>query len=271
MHYGIEVIPFGEYADPRKVVELAQAAEGSGWEAICTWDHMIMPYGVGDPWVTLSAIAATTKEINLITDVAALPRYRPQNLARLLTSLDILSQGRVILGAGAGAIVEEFTSFSLPGDARSRAEMLDESLQVLTRLWTGEVVEFIGKHFQVQGAFLQPQPVQQPRIPVWIGGLSQAAFRRAAAWDGWTICVIDENSQVVRPPAKIAEDVACIYQHRGSLAGFDIAVDGMTQPGEVALPREYADAGATWWFEALFGMRGNHAEMLARVKAGPPA
>ena len=110
MHFGIEVVPFGEYSDPRKVMELAVAAERAGWEGIWLWDHLLFPYGAGDPWVTLAAIAAVTRSIKLCTGVAALPRYKPQVLARTLVGLDILSQGRMIFGVGAG-VDFDFTDF----------------------------------------------------------------------------------------------------------------------------------------------------------------
>ena len=136
MHYGIEVVPFGEYSNPRLVMELAQAAEAAGWEAITLWDHLLFPYGAGDPWVTLSAVAAVTKRIKLCTGVAPLPRYKPQVLARTLVGLDILSAGRVIFGTGAG-VDFDFTPFGEAVDARTRAAMLDEGLELLDGLVVG--------------------------------------------------------------------------------------------------------------------------------------
>jgi alkanesulfonate monooxygenase SsuD/methylene tetrahydromethanopterin reductase-like flavin-dependent oxidoreductase (luciferase family) len=270
MHFGLEVIPFGAYADPRNVLELAQAAEQAGWEGLWLWDHLLMPYGAGDPWVTLSGVAASTQRLKLVTGVSPLPRYWPQNLARLLTGLDLLSQGRLVLGAGLGSVDEEFSRFGLPGEKSIRAEMLDESLQIITSLWSGEPLHFQGKHYTVSGAALQPRPVQQPRPPVWIGGESPPALRRAARWDGWAIGVIDENANIVRPPEQLARDLEYILSHRQSQASFEVAIDGVSQPGKDNLVQAYADAGATWWFETIYGMRGSIAEMLERVKAGPP-
>jgi len=270
MHFGLEVIPFGDYADPCSVIELAQAAEQAGWEGLWLWDHMLMPYGAGDPWVTLSGVAATTQRLKLVTGVSPLPRYYPQNLARLLTGLDLLSQGRLVLGAGLGSVDEEFTRFGLPSEKSIRAEMLDESLQIITRLWSGETLDFQGQYYSVGGAALQPRPVQQPRPPVWIGGESPPALRRAARWDGWVTGVIDENASIVRTPEQLTRDLAYIQAHRQSQAPFEVAIDGVSQPGEGNLAQAYAEAGATWWFEAIYGLRGNTAEMLERVKAGPP-
>ena len=269
MHYGIEVVPFGHYSNPRLVIELAQVAEAAGWEAITLWDHVLFPYGAGDPWVTLAAIAATTHTIKLCTDVSPLPRYAPHVLARTLIALDILSQGRVILGAGAG-VDSDFAPVDPATSPRRRAAILDESLEILAGLLAGKPVTHHGQHFTFDNVQLVPGPVQQPRIPVWIGGDSPPAYRRAARWDGWVIGTIDEQQNITLTPEQIAERVATIHSHRTSEVPFDVAVTGCTAPGDHALPRAYAAAGATWWFESLFGTRGSHEAMMARVEAGPP-
>ncbi len=270
MHYGIEIVPFGEFGDPRVAVQLAQAAEAAGWEGFWVWDHVAFPYGVGDPWVILSAVATATKRLKLCPGVAPLPRYRPHVLARLLTSLDVLSEGRLIFGTGLGGVAEEFTAYGEPGDARIRAAMLDEGLEVLTRLWSSEPVTHHGTYYTVAGVAHTPRPLQRPRIPVWIGGESKPALRRAARWDGWIIGTLNEKCEILKTPAQLGEQVAYIRQHRGGDAPFEVAVDGISQPGDGTLARAYAAAGATWWFEALFGLRGSVEEMLARVEAGPP-
>jgi alkanesulfonate monooxygenase SsuD/methylene tetrahydromethanopterin reductase-like flavin-dependent oxidoreductase (luciferase family) len=269
IHYGIEVVPFGPYSDPRLVVELAQAAEAAGWEAITLWDHVLFPYGAGDPWITLAAVATATRTLKLCTDVSPLPRYSPHVLARTLIALDILSQGRVILGAGAG-VDFDFTPVDPTTSLKRRAEILDESLAILAHLLAGEPVTFHGAHFTFDNVQLAPGPVQRPRIPVWIGGDSQPAYRRAAKWDGWVIGTIDEQQNITLTPAQVAERVAAIRSHRTDDAPFAVAVSGATAPGNAALPQAYAAVGATWWFETIFASRGSHAEMLARIEAGPP-
>lgn len=269
MHYGIEVVPFGDYANPRRVMELAQAAEAAGWEGIWLWDHLLFPYGAGDPWVTLAAVGAVTEKLKLITGVAALPRYKPHVLARTLVGLDLLSAGRVILGAGAG-VDFDFAPFGEATDARIRGRMLDEGLAVLAGLLSGEPLTYRGSFYQAENAQLVPAPVQQPRIPVWIGGDSPAAYRRAAQWDGWIIGTVDEAQNITLPPAQLAERVQTIRRGRTNDSPFDVAVDGCTGPDSGALVAEYAAAGATWWFEAIFGTRGSHEELLARIEAGPP-
>lgn len=270
MHYGLEIIPFGAYSDPRAVVRLAQAAEAAEWEAIAIWDHLLFPYGAGDPWVTLAAVAQATTRLTLITAVAPLPRYRPHLLARTLAALDILSGGRVIFGTGLGVAFDQ-APFGAPSDMPTLAAMLDEGLEVLSGLWSGEALTHQGRFYTVEGAQLAPTPVQRPRIPVWIGGDSSAALRRAARWDGWVIGTIDEQCQVTKPPERLAEQVAALRSHRADDTPFDVAVDGISSAGDREHARAYAEAGATWWLEAIFGSRGSEEELLARIAAGPPA
>jgi len=269
MHYGIEVVPFGDFSDPRQIVALAQAAEAAGWEGLWTWDHVLIPYGVGDPWVTLAAVAACTKSIKLCAGVSPLPRYRPHLLARTLASLDLLSGGRLIFATGLG-IAPDYAPFGEPADDKTRAEMLDEGLALLLGYLSGEEINHHGEYYSAEAVRLVPAALQKPRIPVWIGGGSQAALRRAARWDGWIMGTVNENSEVTNPPEKIAGEVAYILQHRKEKLPFDIAVDGVTQAGERGLVREYQQAGATWWFEAIHLARGTQEELLQRIKAGPP-
>jgi alkanesulfonate monooxygenase SsuD/methylene tetrahydromethanopterin reductase-like flavin-dependent oxidoreductase (luciferase family) len=148
--------------------------------------------------------------------------------------------------------------------------MLDEGLSLLVGYLSGEEINHHGKYYSAEAVRLVPTPLQKPRIPVWIGGGSQAALRRAARWDGWIMGTVNENSEVTNSPEKIAGEVAYILQHRDEKLPFDIAVDGVTQAGERGLVREYQQAGATWWFEAIHLARGTQEELLQRIKAGPP-
>lgn len=272
MHFAIEVVPFGDYADPRHVVPLAQAAEAAGWAGLFIWDHLAFVWGMSsaDPWVTLAAVAQATERLKLATFVTPLPRRRPQVLANTLATLDLLSQGRLIFCAGLGGVPQEFTAFGEAENAATRAARLDEGLDVLSRLLAGETVSHRGPHYTVDGVALAPLPVQRPRVPIWIGGDSPAALRRAARWDGWAAAGSDENCGLTKTPQRLAEQLAFIRQQRASDAPFDVTMDGCTTPADGALVREFADAGVTWWLEPLHGLRGSMEEMLARVKAGPP-
>jgi hypothetical protein len=190
-------------------------------------------------------------------------------LARTLAGLDLLSHGRLIFSTGLG-IGPDFAPFGEPPDDKTRAAMLDEGLGLLTGYLSGEEVTHHGAHYSAKKVRLAPLPVQKPRIPVWIGGDSPAAMRRAAGWDGWIIGTVDEHSRIGKSPAQIAKQTAYIYKHRRGNAPFDIAVDGVSKAGESILPREYALAGATWWFEIIHQLRGTQAELEQRIQAGPP-
>jgi len=272
MHYGIVTANLGDYADPRVAVRLARAAETAGWDAFFVWDHLGFARGVpsGDPYVILSAIAASPPRLKLGTAITPLARRRPQVVASALASLDLLSGGRVVFGAGLGGVEDEFTAFGDPGGMKERAAMLDEGLMILNRLWSGESVTHRGPHYAVEGVSLAPLPLQRPRIPIWIGGESAPALRRAARWDGWLAPATNPNGTPSKSPARIAETVAEIRRHRTTDAPFEVAVDGSSEAGDTTLPRAYGAAGATWWLEIIHGMRAPLEEMIARVDAGPP-
>ena len=189
MRYGLNVCTLGEYADPRLVVDVAAAAEEAGWESLFVWDHLGFAWGVpsGDPWITLSAVAQATSRLRIGTGVTPLARRRPQVVANTVACLDRLSGGRVVLGAGLGGVPVEFTAFGESDDPTQRAERLDEALELVTALWSGERVYHQGRHYTVAGVTLAPLPVQRPRVPIWIGGDSAAAKRRAVRWDGWIV------------------------------------------------------------------------------------
>ena len=272
MRYGVDITNFGEYADPRNVIRLAQMAETAGWEGLFVWDHLGFVWGVpsGDPWVVLAAVAASTARLKIGTSVTPLPRRRPQVLAHTLATLDILSNGRVVFGAGLGGVPAEYTAFGEPDDPMRLAAMLDEGLEVLSRLWSGERVMHHGPHYIAEGVTLAPLPIQRPRIPVWIGGESAPALRRAARWDGWIPGGVDEHGRITKSPEQLAAQVAIIRQQRTSAAPLEVAILGQSAPTERALARAYEEAGATWWLEMLHGLRGSFDEMLSRTAAGPP-
>ncbi len=273
MHYGIEVVTLGVYADPRAVVRLAQAAEAAGWDGLFVWDHLAFAWNVpsGDPWIILAAVAQATNRLKISTAVTPLPRRRPHVLANTLATLDVLSQGRVILGVGLGGVPREFSAFGEPDNAKHRAARLDEGLLVLNQLFSGEPVIHHGQHYTVDNVTLTPLPIQRPRMPIWIGGESRPALRRAAQWDGWIVGGVNQEGQMTTTPHQIAEKLAYIRQHRPETASFDVALTGQTHPGDREVPQAFAAVGVTWWLESLHGFRGSFDALLARVMAGPPA
>ena len=271
MHYGVDVCILGEYADPARVVEIARAAEAAGWEAVFVWDHLAFAWGTpsADPWVVLSAVAQATSRVRLGTAVTPLPRRRPAVLAHTVATLDRLSGGRVILGAGLGGVPVEFTAFGESDDLRRRAEQLDEALDVLAALWSGRPVAHEGRHYRIDAVTLAPLPVQRPRVPIWIGGGSRAARRRAARWDGWIIGGDDEDGEMVMPPEEIVAGIADIRQNRGGRGLFEVAMTGVSAGPHDPVCGRYAEAGVTWWLEHIHGQRDSFSNLLARVNAGP--
>jgi alkanesulfonate monooxygenase SsuD/methylene tetrahydromethanopterin reductase-like flavin-dependent oxidoreductase (luciferase family) len=274
MRYGIVVSNLDDQADPRLAIRLARAAEEAGWEAFFMWDHLGFVWGSPscDPWISLSAVAVSTTRLKLGTAITPLARRRPQVVANALGSLDLLSGGRVIFGAGLGGVTKEFTAFGEPGAAKERAAMLDEGLAVLDRLCSGEMVTHHGQHYDVENVSLALRPLQRPRIPIWIGGESPPTLRRAARWDGWLAPTTSPEGTPImdKDPGRIAEMVAEIRRHRTTDEPFAVAVDGYSDPGDPTLPHAYRAAGATWWLESIHGMRGPLDEMMERVEAGPP-
>jgi probable F420-dependent oxidoreductase len=262
MRFGILAANIGTYSDPRNVVHLARAAEDAGWDALLIWDHLGFVWGppAADPWVTLAAVAASTERLRLGTGITPVPRRRPHVLAHTVATLDVLSGGRVIFGAGLGGITSEFAVFGEDEDARVRAEKLDEGLDVLRLLWSGERVEHHGPHFTVDGVTLAPAPLQQP-LPIWIGGNSRRALARAGRFDGWFADTSDPEKMTLTPE-QLAERIAVI----GRSDAFDVIVHGYSDRAE---PAAYAAAGATWWLEDIHDMRAPLEQLLPVVEAGP--
>jgi alkanesulfonate monooxygenase SsuD/methylene tetrahydromethanopterin reductase-like flavin-dependent oxidoreductase (luciferase family) len=216
--------------------------------------------------VTLAAVASRTSTLG--TNVTPVPRRRPHVLAHQVATLDVLSGGRAVFAAGIGGIASEFTSFGEEGDARVRGEMLDEGLEVLRALWSGERMEHRGRHYTVDGVTLAPRPVQ-PRLPIWIGGNSGPALRRAARYGGWAANTTNPRGMTLSAD-DVARSVQTIRAQREGSAPFDVVVMGHVVRGDRETPTAYAEAGATWWLENVHDGRGGQHEMFALARGGPP-
>jgi alkanesulfonate monooxygenase SsuD/methylene tetrahydromethanopterin reductase-like flavin-dependent oxidoreductase (luciferase family) len=268
VRYGTCVANIGTYADPRVTARVAAAAEENGWDGVFVWDHLAFVWGspAADPWVTLSAVASATERVRIGTTVTPVARRRPHVLAQTVATLDVLSGGRVIFGAGLGGSASEFGRFGEPTDPKVRAAMLDEGLDLLRRLWAGEHVSHRGLHYLVEGVTLAPLPLQE-RIPIWIGGNRPASLRRAARWDGWVADSADPTGMVLSPD-DVGRSLATIRAHHDSGEPFEVAVVGRADEAD---PHAYAAAGAGWWLEGVNDRRGPLDSMLALVEAGPPS
>src|SRR5688572_20032062 len=138
-------------------------------------------YPVADPYVLMAAMAAATTSIKLAPLITPIVRRRPWKLAREVTTLDALSQGRFILGVGIGGDwFGDYSKFGGSPDQKVHGEMLDEGLDVLAELWSGEPFSYEGEHYQIKDAQFLPKPLQQPRVPVWVAGMwpNKKPFRR---------------------------------------------------------------------------------------------
>ena len=246
--------------DPNELVELAVAAEEAGFNGFFLWDHLMFANdGEGppivDPWLVLALIAARTQSITIGTMITPVSRRRPAVLARQTATLDVLSGGRLVLGVGIGSPAQgDFGLFGDETDAVLRAEMLDEGLEVLQALWSGDRVTYAGRHYRIDGARFLPRPVQRPRIPVWVGGTlpKRKPMSRAARWDG-AVPITWADGRLARPSTiQIASVRDQIAAERGHLESFDIAVWAEVAQDPAAVAGEfaaYAGAGATWWIE----------------------
>ena len=168
MKFSFNIQNFAPFDDVHRVVELAKEAEAGGWDGFFLWDHIHWDGPpMLDPWVTLAAIAMATERIRFGALVTPLARRRPWTLARETVTLDHLSRGRLIVGAGLGFPVDvEFERLGEETDDRVRAQKLDEGLDILTGLWSGEPFSYQGEHYQLDNVTFLPRPVQQPRIPI---------------------------------------------------------------------------------------------------------
>ncbi len=283
MRFSINIPNFGDFADPRNVATVAAAAEESGWDGLFVWDHVHYrgysgrPFG--DAWMLLTAAALATSRIRVGTLLTPVARYRPQQLARQVATLDNLSGGRVVFAAGLGGPVEdEYGSFGDSTDRRVLAERLDEGLELLGRFWTGEAVDHHGRHYQARNVTLQPATVQRPRPPVWIGGFwpNRPPMRRAARWDG--AVPLFKNALHGYPPDRedVRELITYVRGHREGDAQrpFDLVVGGATPAGAKAkdVIGPLRDAGATWWDERQLDPGPDVdclAPVLRRIEAGP--
>lgn len=269
MKHAIDLTGLGSYAEAAVVAEIAAAAEASGWDGLYIWDHLgwVEGYPSGDPWISMTAAAAATDRIRLGFDVTPLPRRRPQVVATATAALDRFSGGRLVLGVGLGGVPREFEAFGQDSAPTVRADMLDEALDLITALWTGQRVDHHGSHYVADGVRLAPLPLQQPRPPVWVGGSSAGALRRAARWDGYTAGnVTDEHGETVVEPMELRRRLDVVGRTDDA---FEVAVVGESDAGDAALRDRYADVGATWWLECIHDLRGPLDSMIERVRQGP--
>ncbi|MEM2111503.1 MAG: LLM class flavin-dependent oxidoreductase, partial [Candidatus Bathyarchaeia archaeon] len=180
-------------------MKTAIAAEKFGFDSIWSIDHFIPTersyklfdikptFDILQAWPVLAALAALTKRVRLGTCVSPLPAYNPAVLAKLATTVDIISKGRLIFGAGAGYHKLEFKAYNFPWEEyKERMQRAREGVEIIKKLWTEPTVTYSGKYFKVENAISNPKPVQKPHPPIWFGGESARIIKVVAELgDGW--------------------------------------------------------------------------------------
>lgn len=264
-----------EDIDTKGIVDLGVEAEEAGWDGVFVSDSL--PFAqYPDPWVLLAGIAARTEDISLGTWVVPLPRRDPWQVASEVATLDQLSGGRVIFGAGLGN-ADDYEAYGRPYEPRELAGRMDESLDVITGLWAGEPFSYEGEHFELDEAEVHPTPIQEPRPPILLGAWwpNRKPFQRGARWDGivpfWAALTGDgtgpHGEEATGSPEEELREMMAYYT--------DIADD----PGEVVLPtipsmdiEAYgelcAELGGTWVLETSPGE--DYDEVLETIREGPP-
>ncbi|MFO0690268.1 MAG: TIGR03619 family F420-dependent LLM class oxidoreductase [Myxococcota bacterium] len=205
MELGVILPNSGAFADPQAILAVAEAAEALGYDALWTADHLVLPietqtnypyvrgakirldpkHAFFEPLIALAAVATKTTRIRLGISVYLAALRHPIAVAKQVASLDRLSNGRMILGVGAGWIPEEYETLGIPFAERGR--YLDEHIEAMRTLWRDDAPRFAGKHYRFDGIGFEPKPLGRD-VPIWVGGNSPAARRRAARLgDGWHV------------------------------------------------------------------------------------
>jgi probable F420-dependent oxidoreductase len=192
MQVGLCVPHFGRALEPGRLLEVAQRADRQGLDSLWVTDHVIVPKEIHiayreemlDPLAVLAWLVGVTERIALGTSVIILPYRSPLPVAKLLASIDVLSGGRLIFGAGVGWMEGEFAALGVP--FAERGSRTDEALELFRTVWTEREPAIETRRHRLGGVIASPMPLQRPRPPIWIGGASEGAYRRVARYgDGW--------------------------------------------------------------------------------------
>lgn len=273
LHYGFTL----SYPDAKRVVQVAQALEASGWDGLFLGDAI----WTMDPLIALAGAAVVTQRIRLGTMVIPAPLRVPWKLASEAVQLDSLSDGRLILGLGMGATWMGWSAFpDTVTDTKARAGMLDETIDILTLLFQRRQFDFDGQYYHLKLTTLDvqhypPKPLQQPRVPIWIPGVwpREKSMRRVLKCDGLLASKMNPSGQFEEvKPADIQAMKAYIDAHRTLDTPFDIVVEGKTGGMSAGQMQDtlgaWAEAGATWWVESNWDLTPEQIE--ARIQQGAP-
>lgn len=193
-------------------------------------------------------------------------------------TLDHLSGGRLVLPVGLGALDDGgFSKVGEPTDRRVRVQLLDEGLEILSGLWSGEPFSFEGEHYWIEEMTFLPKPVQSPRIPIWVVGAwpSRKSMRRALRYDGLLAATVGGNAESLGVTWEIIREMrAYVEEHRQEDTSYDIVWEGVT-PGDdperaSEIVRPFAKAGVTWWIESMWTPPNDPETLRKRIRQGPP-
>lgn len=266
----------GEGVDAARMVEKGVLAEESGWDGVFVSDSL--PFReYPDPWVVLAGIAARTESVRLGTWVVPLPRREPWQVAQEVATLDRLSDGRVVLGAGIGN-EDDYGDYGLGYAPRERGERLDEILDVVTGLWRGEPFSYDGEHYRLEDAEVQPTPVQEPRVPILLACWwpNKKPIHRAARWDGlmpFFPSLVDAEegphgeTETGDPETEVREALA-YYRNVADEPG-DVVLPSIPAEDPAAFRADAEDRGATWKLATDLGDDPDAVEQ--RIREGPPS
>jgi alkanesulfonate monooxygenase SsuD/methylene tetrahydromethanopterin reductase-like flavin-dependent oxidoreductase (luciferase family) len=256
------------YVGGRQVARWAKLAEDAGWDGCFLGDAIWCE----DPLISLAAAAMVTQRIRLGTMLIPVPLRRPWKIASETVALDHLSGGRLTLGLGTGATWMGWQGFPDEiTDQKTRAEMLDECIDILTLLYRSKPFDYNGRRYHlklslVDEGYYPPRPVQQPRIPLWIPGVwpLQKSMQRALKCDG---VFVEKMNQEPANHDDIRAVKTYVSENRRLTTPFDIVATGSTAglaPGQRQEQlREWEEAGATWWIEGLW--EATEEEVASRI------
>jgi probable F420-dependent oxidoreductase len=229
MDFGLHLPASSASVKSEDLVRFAQQAEALGFYCLTVADHVIVPKNISVPYpytvdgkypgtgyhletlMTMGYLAGATQRIRFVTSVMILPYRNPIVTAKMLASLDVLSGGRVIVGAGVGWMKEEFATIRTE-PFEERGTVTDEYIAAFRELWTSDNPSFNGKYCSFSNILFLPKPVQKPAIPIWIGGHSKQAIRRAARLgDGWH--PIGGVPTIPLEPEDIVKDVSLLREY----------------------------------------------------------
>lgn len=281
MKIGFFAVGIGATVEPAVVRAAAMAAERLGFATIWAPEHVVLveeyasqyPYSsgrfpgppdipIGDPFTTLAYAAACTSTIRLGTGICLVPEHNPLVLAKTAATLDRLSGGRFILGAGVGWLAEEFQALGIPFERRSQRTR--EYIEVMRRLWREPVSTHEGEFAKFDGVLSFPKPANGSSIPVWFGGESPAALRRVAQYgDGWLGFKVMPDEAA----AKIRQIETLLAANGRRRADVTLAVSPYAQPIAADDLKRYRDAGADEVALLLRGRPTSEADVIAGIEA----